>query len=373
MEGYTDVIMAFQHGISNAVACCGTALGESQIQLLKRYCDSVVLLLDGDEAGQRRTSEILELFVSAQMDLRILTLPEELDPCDFLIEHGGSRLQEMIVGAVDALEHKIRSVCRGFDPLLDTHRATSALESILQSLSRVSHRSLLTGDSARIRQDQIIARLSRQFGIEQSEIRIRLDSIRKQASQREQFRREAAQRAQPANAAQVNLDKADPTRIVAKPAIDYRYSELSAVECELFEILALHPELVSMAIERFPITSLGTDTARGLFQLYMDLELGGHSLDFSSVMSATEQPQIKSVLVSVEEHASRKLEKSTMTADERLHSLCARLSNQEDAAYHRSQIRSLEQKQLDEQSELDVLQQIVQQAKVRHGIVPTNR
>ena len=130
MEGYTDVIMAVQHGIHNAVACCGTALGESQIKLLKRYCDSVVLLLDGDGAGQKRASEILELFVTAQMDLRILTLPDGLDPCDYLIKYNGEKLKEQIGGALDALEHKLRQVCQGFDPLLDTHRANTALEDV---------------------------------------------------------------------------------------------------------------------------------------------------------------------------------------------------------------------------------------------------
>ena len=377
MEGYTDVIMAVQNGIQNAVACCGTALGESHIKLLKRYCDSVVLLLDGDEAGQRRTSEILELFVTAQMDLRILTLPDGLDPCDYLLKYSGQKLKEQIGGALDALEHKLRQVCRGFDPLLDTHRANTALEDVLATMSRVSHSSLLSNEAMRLRQDQLIARLARQFGIEQPEIRLRLESIRKQRSQREKQRQEL-RRTQMVPEADVSGNKglgiSEPSpqfeQNVGPVPVAYKYGEMTTTECELFEIMVTHPELAPIAIERFPVANLSSVTAKKLFQLVLDLELEGHALDFDSVMSATEDACLKSVLVSIEEHAVRKTPLSMMTADERLHSLCERLSGQDDKAQRRSQIQSLETKQLDEETSMNLLHDFVQQARVRHGLFP---
>ena len=377
MEGYTDVIMAVQHGIHNAVACCGTALGESQIKLLKRYCDSVVLLLDGDEAGQKRASAILELFVSAQMDLRILTLPDGLDPCDYLLKYNGEQLKMQIGGALDALEHKLRQVCQGFDPLLDTHRANTALEDVLSTMSHVSHSSLLSNEAMRLRQDQLIARLARQFGIEQPEIRIRLESIRKQTVEREKQRQELrrtqivpASTGPAATSANGSNGLQQSEQVVAPVIASYKYSELSPTECELFEIMAMHPELAPMAIERFPVANLFTSTAKRLFQLVLDLELEGHALDFDSLMSATEDAGLKSVLVSIEDHAARKTPLSLMTADERLHSLCERLSGQDDKAQRRSQIQSLEKKQMDEETSLNVLHDIVQQARIRHGLFP---
>ncbi len=53
-EGYTDCIIARQAGFENVLAVLGTALGERHIKLLKRFADRVVLVLDGDEAGQKR-------------------------------------------------------------------------------------------------------------------------------------------------------------------------------------------------------------------------------------------------------------------------------------------------------------------------------
>ncbi len=133
--------------------------GESHNRLLRRYCDSVVLLLDGDEAGQRRTNEILELFIAAQMDLRVLTLPDGLDPCDYLIKHGGDSLREMLSTAVDALEHKVKVSCSGFDPLRDTHRANAALEDILGTMARAPKSGLASNEASKLRTDQIISRL----------------------------------------------------------------------------------------------------------------------------------------------------------------------------------------------------------------------
>ena len=375
MEGYTDVIMAVQHGINNAVACCGTALGETQLKVLRRYCDSVVLLLDGDDAGQKRSREILELFVGEQMDLRILTLPEDLDPCDYLLKFGGEELKKQIAGSLDALEFKINHVCQGFDPLIDTHRANSALEDILGTMSKVSKETLFTNDTARLRQDQFIARLSRQFGIDRTELKSRIESIRQQAAERAKQRLQF-HAAQSSVASQpVSGVPHDPTRgeqLDAPKPVVVRYSELSAVEIELFELMALYEHIVPIAIERFPVSNLNSDTAKKIFQTYLDLELAGIALNFESVLSAVEDAGVKSVLVSIEDHASRKAEKASMTPDERLHSLCDRLSGHEDRAYRRQQISILERKQVDEQTELDLLNQIVSQAQAKHGLTQTD-
>lgn len=390
MEGYTDVIMSAQHGIANAVACCGTALGEHQIKLLRRYCDSVVLLLDGDEAGQRRTREILELFVTEQMDLRILTLPDGLDPCDFLMQRSGEELKGLVAGAVDALEHKLRVVCQGFDPLLDTHRANTALEDVLETMSRVSKDSLLSNESMRLRHDQLIARLGRQFGIEQSEIRMRMESIRRnaieRAKQRQEFRQNFSKTGvigQPVDGRHGGLSSeqavapagASVSKIGAetnRENLVCRYSELNAIECELFEVMVLYAELVPMAIERFPVGNLSCHTAKKIFQTYLDLELAGHTLDFESVLSAVEDAGVKSVLVSIESKAAEKLSYSKLSPEERLHSLCERLSGQEDRAHRRQQISLLENKQIDDNTAIDLLSQIVQQARLKHGLVETD-
>ena len=123
MEGYTDVIVAHQYGFQNAVAVLGTALGESHVRLLKAHADRIVLVLDGDEAGTRWANEVLELFITQQADLRILTVPEGLDPCDFLQAYGAAAFGQLLATkAVDALEHAFEITTRGIDVERDVPR-----------------------------------------------------------------------------------------------------------------------------------------------------------------------------------------------------------------------------------------------------------
>jgi len=359
MEGYTDVMMAHQHGIDNAVACCGTALTENHIRLLKRYCDTVVLVLDGDEAGRRRTQEVLELFLVEEMDLRILTLPEELDPCDFLVRYGGEPMRELIDKSVDALEFKIQTACTGFDPLLDTHRATLALESVLGAMSKMPVR--LSDSRVKLRQEQILSRLARQFGVGLTEVRSRLVELRERAERYERLRADATH-LRPGGLQ-------DEEELVEEQ--DYRYRELSPVELELLEILVLHSELVPFAIERFPVKQLASSTARGVFQLYIDLDFEGGALDYASVLAAAEDPDLKSVLESIQEVALVKASKALLDAEARLHSLCEHWGDQGEATHRDSQRQALENGLLDEDKQLDVLESLIRQARLRHGIEPT--
>ena len=157
MEGYTDVIIAHQFGFNNAVAVLGVALGENHIKILKRFVDRIILVLDGDEAGQKRANEILELFVAQQVDLRILTLPNDLDPCDFLQQRGAEAFAELLAtGTVDALDHAFRSATCGLDLERDVHGASQALERLIAILRRPRVCALIR--RARLREEKCLDR-----------------------------------------------------------------------------------------------------------------------------------------------------------------------------------------------------------------------
>ena len=136
MEGYTDCLIAHQHGFGNALAVLGTALGERHIKLLRRFVDRIVLVLDGDEAGRRRTDQILELFVAEQMDLRILTLPDELDPADFLLERGADAFAALMERAVEALDHEFDRQMQSINAQSGTHETNAAVEGVLAKLGQ---------------------------------------------------------------------------------------------------------------------------------------------------------------------------------------------------------------------------------------------
>jgi len=108
-EGYTDVVALHQAGFENAVATLGTALTREHAKILQRLCDSVILLFDGDEAGQRAADRAVEVFFAQPIDVKICILPGGVDPDDLLRAPDGKvQLAGLLEHAEDALSFLIR-------------------------------------------------------------------------------------------------------------------------------------------------------------------------------------------------------------------------------------------------------------------------
>src|SRR5205814_2679641 len=99
VEGYTDVLMAHQCGICQVVATMGTALNARHVAQLRRFVRQVVLVFDADEGGDKGVDRALEVFVSNDLDLKVATLPEGLDPCDLLVQKGAESFQSALTNA----------------------------------------------------------------------------------------------------------------------------------------------------------------------------------------------------------------------------------------------------------------------------------
>ncbi|HID22739.1 MAG TPA: DNA primase, partial [Planctomycetaceae bacterium] len=108
VEGYTDCIAAYQAGIRNVVGTLGTALAEHHVLGLKRWAERVVLVYDGDVAGQTAAERSLGRFLAYDTDLRLLTLPDGQDPAEFLVSQGAEAFRERVDQAEEALEYKLR-------------------------------------------------------------------------------------------------------------------------------------------------------------------------------------------------------------------------------------------------------------------------
>ena len=374
VEGYTDVILCHQHGVGDVVACCGTALNERHIRLLKRFADTVYLVLDGDAAGQNRTNDILELFVAAQMDLRILTLPEELDPAEFVLERGGEAFTELFGGSVDALEHKIRTATRGLDLARDTHRANLALEDILKTIAKgVSGGAV---DATGLRAQQLLARLARQFALEEADVRARFNQIRRQAGQNKTPSTLnpvlSTKYSVPSTQYPVQADNAGRGGEAAGP-ISFALRTLPGADAELLEILVLHPELAPIALTDVADDDLGSLVARQIFQTYRRLEEGGYALDFHSVLSEIEDPQLKHLLVEIDDQAQEKSPKALLDGPSRLRSVIRQFHQRHELRELRQTEAALEQRAFNEQEELSVLANMIAAKRRQQGIpAPTD-
>ena len=111
VEGYTDVIAMHQAGIDTAVATCGTALGDGHFDLLRRFTEKVVLAFDSDEAGNKAAlrGDELEVPFRLDLDLRVVMMPEGLDPADLVQEQGGEAMAKLVADARPLLEHRIET------------------------------------------------------------------------------------------------------------------------------------------------------------------------------------------------------------------------------------------------------------------------
>ncbi|MEX2170168.1 MAG: DNA primase [Pirellulales bacterium] len=337
MEGYTDVIMAHQHGVEHAVAVLGTALNERHLPLLRRFTDRVVLVLDGDEAGQRRSAEILELFIANQLDLRVLTLPEQLDPCDFIAEQGGDAFLQMLGQAVDALEHRLRLATRGVSSS-DTHQVTVAVEQVLATLAKSRRGMGLDSSAFVLREQQVLSRLAREFRLPEEQLRVRLRDLRRGNSR---------------SGGAITSDTASEETLSPK---------ISAFEKELLELALTDGAYARKLGANILAAELSSPLARGLYQLILEALKRGDRVDYQSLMLAVEDAATKSLLVELDEacHA-----KAGSDASLRLQDLLSRRERGHEDAQRQEDLAAFRDKRFDPQQEEIALEEFFAKLKSR--------
>ena len=348
VEGYTDVIAAWEAGLRNVVACLGTAITERHMRLIKRFADRITLVLDGDQAGQDTANKVLDLFVAHDIDMRILTLPGNQDPMDFLRQYGAEPFAKLVGEATDAIDHKIRIETQGVDLVRDTHRANVALEKILLTLSRIPASLFATSPEKALRQDQLLNRLSRRFGVERNQLKQRIAELRAKTRHASPFGNE-----EPSN-----------------PPIDY--SKLLLRECELVQLLLNAPEFLDTIIENIPTDLFVEGPLRRLYELIDECFQAGEEVGFEPLSLAVEDPELKSLLIFLDEQWHEKLAFLKSRSDFRMSQLVEQTMNVfrqlESDLGSRKAIGELQNKKLDQQEELSTLEELLNQSRQQHGL-----
>ncbi len=153
-EGYMDVIAMNQAGFTNAVAGCGTALTDEQVQLISRYADEVVLAYDGDEAGQKAVQKAMRMFKNVDVKVRVPKLQYGKDPDEIIKNVGAEKFAAMIDGATNETEYKLLNLRNRFQ-LNTTQGKIDFMNGAVEILA----------DSPPIEQDIYLSRLSEELGI----------------------------------------------------------------------------------------------------------------------------------------------------------------------------------------------------------------
>lgn len=133
VEGYTDVVSMHQCGIENVVANSGTALSVYQIKLLRRFTSNIVLLYDGDEAGQHAAMRGTDMLLAEGMNVKVLLLPDGKDPDELARNLTADAFREYIEKKqTDFIVFKINLLLNG---VTDPVRRSEAINSIVQSIA----------------------------------------------------------------------------------------------------------------------------------------------------------------------------------------------------------------------------------------------
>jgi DNA primase len=343
MEGYTDVIVAHQYGFQNAVAVLGTALGESHIRLLKAHADRIVLVLDGDEAGTKRANEVLELFIAQQADLRILTLPEDLDPCDFLHKYGAEAFSELLASkAIDALDHAYDVTTRGIDVERDVHGVGQAIERLLGIVARAPRLSGDTRGDARIQEQKIVQRLAGKFRVDEQELRRRLTALRRRAA------------AWPTVARPGTPPVEESAARPSEPTDSWQHAVL--------ELVLAHPESLAAIRSQISLDCLAAEFCRLIYETCCRLADESILPTFDRLMLEFDEPAVKSLLVGVDERIQATGQRSA-DPETLLNGLVMTRKREEVERQRPAEIATLREGGLDVAQQAAMLEDIIRQRR----------
>lgn len=169
VEGYMDVIGATQAGVSEAVAPCGTALTNEQIRAIKRHSQNLDLNFDPDSAGSKAAERSIKLLLDESMRIRVVELEGDLDPDEYVKEHGAEAYRAKVNSARPYF-HWLAERARGKFNMRDPLGRMDAFQSLLP---------VIDGLSNRVERSAVATDLAGYLGVEASVV---LDYLRRKAA-----------------------------------------------------------------------------------------------------------------------------------------------------------------------------------------------
>ncbi len=142
VEGYLDVTRLHEFGFAQAIATCGTSLTMQHIHSMQQYnmVEHVVLLLDGDQAGQKAALRSCPLFLAANMEASIAILPANEDPDTFLLNQGAENFSRLLKQNTRVFEFLVQQSLAKYNP--NVQGRTKALEELLPIIAQIQRSDL---------------------------------------------------------------------------------------------------------------------------------------------------------------------------------------------------------------------------------------
>ena len=280
VEGYTDCIMAHQFGCTNVVATLGTSFTAGHGRILRRYAKKVILLFDSDVAGIEAANRALDVCLAQRIDIRLASVPEGKDPCDFLLTAGKEPFEQLLNDAVDVFQFKWNRLTAGLssDDTLTGKR--SAIEEYLQTIATA----LWAGNVSPIDRGLIVNRISKIIGLETQQINYELNRRLRQAARAASYNTE---------------DKQSQT-------IDYGHGLFAAAQREVLEVLLNEPRLFEIVKQKIIPDIFDVPISRQIAELLFEMLNNNINTSLTEILAKIESVELGNSLVELSQAGEEK-------------------------------------------------------------------
>ena len=280
VEGYTDCIMAHQFGCTNVVATLGTSFTAGHGRILRRYAKKVVLLFDSDVAGIEAANRALDVCLSQRIDIRLASVPEGKDPCDFLLAAGKERFEQLLNEAVDVFQFKWNRLTASFGSEDTLAGKRLAIEEYLQTIATA----LWAGNVSPIDRGLIVNQISKIIGLDSKQINAELNRRLRQAQRAASYNAEN-QKAQ---------------------IIDYGRGLFAAAQREVLEVLLNEPKLFEIVKQKITAELFDVPILRQIAAIMFETLNTNIDASLAEILAGAESVELGSSLVELTQAGEEK-------------------------------------------------------------------
>jgi len=273
VEGYTDVMHCRQAGFGGTVAGLGTALTVDNARNLRRFGVPVVLLYDGDQAGQRAAERACDILLVEEVEASVAILPTGQDPADLLTREGPAALEEVLSEAQSLLDHRVARLASKHD-LGTLDGGERAAREMLEVVIAIPNP---------LRQEMALKLLAERLGVSESILRSLWSDLKKRSARFDRTRGEnSASKAASSpgrGPAEETTQESGPSR---SPAIEIPPA-IRRAEIRFLEAVLADPSSWDRIAKEYPADSFQDPDLRRIAGAVHRLRQGGESISLDAL------------------------------------------------------------------------------------------
>ncbi|MFG6673773.1 DNA primase [Leuconostoc lactis] len=234
-EGFMDVISADMAGKTMGVATMGTALTPEHVQQLARVAQRILLVYDGDEAGQKAAKRAITLIRThaQQVEIGIVHLPDQLDPDDLRIQRGTAALQQALEQNIQTPVEFLVNAARTGKNLSNQVQYLAFLQEVMQTLQQATP----------VEQDLQLTKIANEFGTSKQALQAQLQQTLAQSRARPAATQNYSKRTPKAYTDQMAPPPAAPTD--SEPRLGQRLTKVEQAERALLMAMIKSPQVLA--------------------------------------------------------------------------------------------------------------------------------